>query len=223
MNWTTQKRICHCERHLHRTQVQVSEAISRKKIASLPYGQFAMTDLSYKESRKMPSLRSRLLIFALKNRHLLSFRLKPEVIDCNTSTVQLREQYEKAALRADKIPAGIEVTPVSADGLTAEWILTKGALRVPKDAARDKVMLYTHGGGYVTGSCQDHRMHVAKFVQGSGVGGFLYDYGLAPEPPHPAAVNDSPTHIVIVGESAGGGLCLALLLAIRDSGLLSHD
>ena len=121
----------------------------------------------------MPSLRSRLLIFALKNRHLLNFRLKPEVIDCNTSTVKLREQYEKAALRAGKIPAGIEVTPVSADGLTAEWIF-------PKGTARDKVMLYTHGGGYVTGSCQDHRMHVAKFVQGSGVGGFLYDYQITP-------------------------------------------
>ena len=173
----------------------------------------------------MPSLRSRLLIFALKNRHLLNLRLKPEVIDWNTSTVQLREQYEKAALRAGKVPAGIEVTPVSADGLTAEWIVTEGA---PKD----KVIFYTHGGGYVTGSCQDHRMHVAKFVQGSGVGAFLYDYRLAPEHPHPAAVEDSltayrwllaqgvsPDHVVIVGESAGGGLCLALLLALRDSGL----
>lgn len=173
----------------------------------------------------MPSLRSRLLIFALKNRHLLSFRLKPEVIDWNTSTVRLREQYEKAALRAGKIPAGIEVAPVSADGLTAEWIFTAGA-------QRDKVIFYTHGGGYVTGSCQDHRMHVAKFVQGSGVGAFLYNYRLAPEHPHPAAVEDSltayrwllgqgvsPEHIVIVGESAGGGLCLALLLALRDSGL----
>ena len=131
----------------------------------------------------MPSLRSRLLIFALKNRHLLNLRLKPEVIDWNTSTVQLREQYEKAALRAGKIPAGIEVDPISADGLTAEWI-------TPADAPRDldttltgvqgaclrQVIFYTHGGGYVTGSCQDHRMHVAKFVQGSGVGAFLYDY-----------------------------------------------
>ena len=111
----------------------------------------------------MPSLRSRLLIFALKNRHLLKLRLKPEVIDWNTSTVQLREEYEKAALRAGKIPAGIEVTPVSADGLTAEWI-TPGALRVSGGAPVERVMLYTHGGGYVTGSCQDHRMHVAKFV-----------------------------------------------------------
>jgi monoterpene epsilon-lactone hydrolase len=179
----------------------------------------------------MPSLRSRLLIFALKNRHLLKFRLKPEVIDWNTSTVQLREEYAKAALRAGKMPAGIEVTPVSADGLTAEWI-TEGAHWVTAGAPIDKVIFYTHGGGYVTGSCQDHRMHVAKFVQGSGVGAFLYDYRLAPEHPYPAAVEDSitayrwllgqgvsPERIVIVGESAGGGLCLALLLALRDSGL----
>ena len=81
----------------------------------------------------MPSLRSRLLIFALKNRHLLNLRLKPEVIDWNTSTVQLREQYEKAALRAGKIPAGIEVTPVSADGLTAEWIAAGAGAPMDRD------------------------------------------------------------------------------------------
>ena len=79
---------------------------------------------------------------------------------------------------------------------------------------------------------RDHRMHVAKFVRDSGVGALLYDYRLAPEHPFPAAIEDTlaayrwllqqgvlPSNILIIGESAGGGLCLASLLAIRDAGL----
>jgi acetyl esterase/lipase len=94
------------------------------------------------------------------------------------------------------------------------------------------VIFYTHGGGYVSGSCSDHRGFVAKFVQGSGVGALLYEYRLAPEHPFPAALEDtltayrwllsqsvSPSRIIIVGESAGGGLCLATLLALRDHGI----
>ena len=103
--------------------------------------------------------------------------------------------------------------------------------RIPPTAT-DKAIFYTHGGGYVTGNCVDHRMHVAKFVQATGVGALLYDYRLAPEHPFPAAMQDTlvayrwlqdqkvlPENIIIVGEFAGGGLCLASLLAIRDEGL----
>jgi len=88
-----------------------------------------------------------------------------------------------------------------------------------------------HGGGYVSGSCSDHRIHVAKFVKGSGVGALLFEYSLAPEHPYPAAVDDSveayrwllaqgisASQIVFAGDSAGGGLCLAVLLALRDRG-----
>ena len=98
--------------------------------------------------------------------------------------------------------------------------------------AGTKAIFYTHGGGYVSGNCADHRNHVAKFVKASGIGALLYDYRLAPEYPFPAAMEDTLTayrwllaqgaasrDIIIVGESAGGGLCLASLLAIRDEGL----
>jgi acetyl esterase/lipase len=117
-----------------------------------------------------------------------------------------------------------------ADGLSAEWIHPMGLPNSP--SADDRAIFYTHGGGYVSGDCEDHRMHVAKFVQASGVGALLYDYRLAPEHPFPAAMEDTltayrwllsqkvnPSNIVIVGESAGGGLCLASLLAIRDEAL----
>ena len=177
----------------------------------------------------MPALKSRLFLFALRNRHLFQGRLKPQVIDWNTSTTQIRVEFEEAAKKAAPIPAEIEITPVSIpglpEGLSAEWIL-------PLGAAKDKILFYTHGGGYVSGSCADHRMHVAKFVKDTGVGALLYEYRLAPEHPFPAAMEDtlvayrwlleqgvSAENIQIVGESAGGGLCLAALLAFRDEGL----
>lgn len=171
----------------------------------------------------MPSIQSHIFRFVLKNRHLLRFQLKRRsIFDFNTSIAQFRQDCEKGAKLLGKIPAGIEVKPVSADGLPAEWI-------IPYGAGKDKVILYTHGGGYVSGSCQDHRAIVARVVEVSNVRALLFEYRLAPENPFPAALEDSlkayrwllaqgisPSNIIIAGESAGGGLCLATLLALRD-------
>ncbi len=163
----------------------------------------------------------------MKNRHLLRFPFKKENIDWNTqeSILRFREQCEDGARRFGKIPAEIEIIPVTIDGLTAEWIM-------PLQATKDKVIFFVHGGGYVCGSCSDHRIHVSKFVKGSGIGALLFEYRLAPENTFPAALDDSvkayqwllgqgvlPHHIVFAGDSAGGGLCLATLLALRDQGI----
>jgi acetyl esterase/lipase len=176
-------------------------------------------------SQNMPSLRSRLVILPMQYRHLFRFQLKRPVVDFNTSVAELRREVEESAARFGKMPAGIEVTPVVIDGRQADYI-------VPAGAAQDRLMLYFHGGGYVMGSVPAHRSIVAKFVKNSGVGALLFDYRLAPEHPHPAALEDavaayrflldqgvSPAHIVFVGDSAGAGLCLATLLAVRDQGL----
>jgi acetyl esterase/lipase len=173
----------------------------------------------------MRSLRSRALIFAVRNRHLFQGRLRPEVITERTDTNRLREQFLQGARKMGAVPQGIDVTPASIDGMHAEWIR-------PAEATTDRVVLYTHGGGYVSGNCEDHRMHVAKLVQSCGVPALLFDYRLAPEHPAPAAVEDTlaayrwllrkgiqSTNVAIAGESAGGGLCLASLAAIRDEGL----
>jgi acetyl esterase/lipase len=171
----------------------------------------------------MPSLQSHLFRFVLNHRHLFRFQLKRRaVIDFNTSITRFREECENGARLLGKVPAGIKVSSVTINDIPAEWIL-------PSQATKDKVILYTHGGGYVSGSCNDHRSIVARVVKGSNVGALLFEYRLAPEHPYPAALDDSvtvyrwlleqgisPSQIIIAGESAGGGLCLAMLLALRD-------
>lgn len=175
----------------------------------------------------MQSLRSRLLQWVLRNRHLLRFQLRKEIIDWNKmeSIERFRRECEDGAKRFGKIPAGIEIAPLKIGGIPAEWVS-------PAQAARDRVILFMHGGGYVSGSCSDHRIHVSKIVKGANIGALVFDYRLAPEHPYPAALDDSvtayrwllgqnisPSKIVFAGASAGGGLCLATLLALRDQGI----
>jgi len=175
----------------------------------------------------MPSLRARLFCFLLRNRHLLRLQLKRETMDWNTyeAVLRFRRNVEEGARFSRRLPEGIEVSPVTIDNIPAEWIF-------PSRAEKDKVMMYFHGGGYVSGTCQSHRMHVVKFVKNSKTGALLFEYRLAPEHPFPAALDDSLTvyrwllaqgicssRIVFIGDSAGGGLCLATLLALRDLGV----
>ena len=170
----------------------------------------------------MPSLKSRMIYFLMKNRQLLHFHLKREAWDFNTSIPRFRQECEKINSTMGKLPDGVEVEPIDLEGLNAEWI-------IPSGGTKDKVILYTIGGGYVSGSCNDHRSIVAKIAKGSGVSILLLEHRLAPEHPYPAALEDTltaycwlleqgvtPANIMIVGESAGGGLCLAALLALRD-------
>lgn len=174
----------------------------------------------------MPSLRARLFTFVLRHRHLLRPRAKRrDVIDWNTSIPDLRRDIAKAVRLFGKVRAGIEIRPERIDGLYAEWV-------IPPGAGSESAILYFHGGGYVMGSCENHRVHVAKFATGSRTRALLFDYRLAPEHPFPAALEDSiaayrwllaqgvsPLNIAFMGDSAGGGLCLAALLTARDRGM----
>ncbi|HUC12077.1 MAG TPA: alpha/beta hydrolase [Stellaceae bacterium] len=115
--------------------------------------------------------------------------------------------------------------PVSAAGMRAEWTTT------PNDA-RDAALMYLHGGGYVIGSLDSHRHLVAEAGRACGIAALALDYRLAPEHPFPAAVDDAlagyrfllargiaPRRIALAGDSAGGGLVVAAMVAIRDAGL----
>ncbi|MCB0114103.1 MAG: alpha/beta hydrolase [Caldilineaceae bacterium] len=174
----------------------------------------------------MPSLRSKLFIFALKNRHLLSGKKKRTTnVDWNTSIAQLREDVENGSGFFGKLPPDFQIVPVEADGVTGEWLR-------PAQAPQDKAILYFHGGGLVIGSAKSHRGIVSKFVNGSGIAALVFDYRLAPEHPFPAALDDSLTmyrhllaqgiaaeDIVFMGDSGGGNLVFTTMLALKDRGL----
>jgi epsilon-lactone hydrolase len=173
----------------------------------------------------MPSFKSKIFNLLLRNRHLFQGKLKKERYDMNTSIAGFRDQCEKGASRYSKVPQGIRIEAGEVEGMRFEWL-------IPEGSDRRKVILYVHGGGYVSGSCNDHRGFVAKFARSAGITNLVYEYRLAPEHPFPAALEDSvriyrwlldsgfSAHdILVAGESAGGGLCLALLLALKDRGI----
>jgi epsilon-lactone hydrolase len=173
----------------------------------------------------MISFKSRIFNLLLRNRHLFQGRLKKEAFDFNTSIDGFRALCEKGARKYSRIPKEITIKEQVIEGLKCEWL-------VPDRADPEKLILYVHGGGYVSGSCSDHRGFVSKFAKNTGVANLIYEYRLAPEHPFPAALDDSvkvyewilaagykPEKILIAGESAGGGLCLALLLALKDKNI----
>jgi acetyl esterase/lipase len=119
---------------------------------------------------------------------------------------------------------GLQVTPVSEAGVRGEWV-------VPKNHA-DGVVLFLHGGGFVSCSPAAHRPITAALARLTGVRVFALDYRLAPEHRFPAALDDAvagyqwllaqrlPGHrLALAGDSAGGGLVLSLLLRASDASL----
>ncbi len=160
--------------------------------------------------------------FLMRNGHIFQGKLKKEVFDSNTSIIKFRERCEKGADKYSRIPEGITIHEQFIEGMKSEWL-------IPNDSDTNKVILYVHGGGYVSGSCSDHRGFVSKFAKNTGVQNLIYEYRLAPEHSFPAALDDSvkifkwlltsgfkPENIIMAGESAGGGLCLATLLALKE-------
>jgi monoterpene epsilon-lactone hydrolase len=123
-----------------------------------------------------------------------------------------------------RIPKDMQVERIKIDNLPAAWIH-------PSNADQEIVMLHLHGGGYVTGSIDSHLMMCVPMAQTLKMNLLLPEYRLAPEFPFPAALEDAlktyrwllaqgyqPENIVISGDSAGGGLSLATVLALREAG-----
>jgi len=123
------------------------------------------------------------------------------------------------------MPAGVHAEAGTLGGVKVEWIVPDGAAGTP-------VLFHLHGGGYVLGTPGGSRAFTTEFAVQTGTRVVSIDYRLAPEHPYPAAVEDavdaysallsqgvSPRAIAVGGESAGGGLTVAMLLAARDRGL----
>jgi len=112
---------------------------------------------------------------------------------------------------------------VDLDGVPGEWSIAPGS-----DATR--VLIFFHGGGYCSGSILSHRRMVTEAGRAAGTRTLAVGYRLAPEHPFPAALDDALTvwryvrnqgvaakHIAIGGDSAGGGLTVALINRLRNA------
>jgi monoterpene epsilon-lactone hydrolase len=132
-----------------------------------------------------------------------------------------RERIAKLMSMA-KLPQHVRFEKAECDGIKAEW-------NIPDDVQTNGVILYLHGGAYVSCSIETHRPLVARIAKAAKTKALSIEYGLAPEHPFPAGLNDAikvyswllnqgydHNKIVIVGDSAGGGLTIATALKLRD-------
>ena len=135
-----------------------------------------------------------------------------------------RTQYERA-LRVFPVPEGVKVEATQVGGVPAERL-------TPAVTRGGAVILYLHGGGYCIGSPRSHRHLAAAIAVATEATAVVPDYRLAPEHAFPAALDDAvavyrallaegvaPSQIVIGGDSAGGGLTVAALVALREAGV----
>ncbi|HVZ67877.1 MAG TPA: alpha/beta hydrolase [Rhizomicrobium sp.] len=141
----------------------------------------------------------------------------------NPSVMELRAIMAQMPIRP--APRHIRVETVELDGIAAELLTSRSA-------NENRALLYIHGGGFVAGVPANHRPLTWRLAEGVGVPVYAIDYRLAPEHPHPAALDDcvtayrallakglSPENIAIGGDSAGGNLTLATALKLKALGL----
>ena len=140
----------------------------------------------------------------------------------NKTINQLRKETETAGTLIP-LPENIKYKSVVAGNVNSEWI-TCGEVN------ENRIFMFMHGGGYYRGSIAAARGTVARISAEAKVKCLSINYRLAPEHPFPAAIDDtysaykwlinegtSPKQIIVSGQSAGGGLCLALLLKIKEN------
>jgi len=153
----------------------------------------------------------------------LAASLRSRPFNADTTPIEdLRAGFEKFAASWANPPAVVR-EPASAGGVPGEWSR-------PQNSRDDAAVLYLHGGGYSIGSIPAYRDLSARIAFATDVPVLTLDYRLAPENKYPAAVEDAVAayqwltdrvpagRIVVAGDSAGGGLSMALTLALRDSG-----
>ncbi|NQU09638.1 alpha/beta hydrolase fold domain-containing protein, partial [bacterium] len=143
------------------------------------------------------------------------------------AALTLAQLREWMSAPTEPAPGTATIQPVNAGGVPAEWVCGPAA-------DPDRRLLYLHGGGYVSGGAACYREFTAVLSNATGCAVLATDYRLGPEHPFPAAVEDAVAaycwmrahgpagehpapRTFIAGDSAGGGLTLAALLALRDA------
>ncbi len=143
------------------------------------------------------------------------------------SLAAARKTFRGMARLAPPAPRGTKTTRVDAGGVPAESIVRPGAVA-------DRHVLYLHGGGYCLGSPANYRHFSWRIADVARAPVLAIEYRLAPEHPFPGALEDAlaayrwlidrgAKEVVVMGESAGGGLTLALLMKLRDERLPQPD
>ncbi|MFG1808136.1 alpha/beta hydrolase [Streptomyces sp. NPDC049040] len=155
---------------------------------------------------------------------LISDLLRSSPLDMGGDVEKMRRVFDETAGSAP-LPAGVLTRTTELGGVPAVEV------RAGDAAPTDGTLLYLHGGAYAIGSAAGSVGLVSELARRTGATALTVDYRLAPEHPFPAAVDDALAayralldrgvaagSIAVTGESAGGGLALALLLAIKDAG-----
>ncbi|MCB0210935.1 MAG: alpha/beta hydrolase [Anaerolineae bacterium] len=163
----------------------------------------------------MPSLKSKLFRYVMQGEKWL----RPD----HKSLLASRERFDRFGKRYPLFD-GTSVETVDIDGLYSEWL-------IPPNANAHRAVLYLHGGGYEVGSCTSHRAIVSYLAGACQARTLLPNYRLAPEYPFPAGLEDAlyayawllsqgyaAKNLVVMGDSAGGGLTLATLLSLLEQG-----
>ncbi|RLA26457.1 MAG: alpha/beta hydrolase [Gammaproteobacteria bacterium] len=163
----------------------------------------------------MISLRGRVIRFMTKQ---FFKRIKPD-----SDIDKLRIEFEEIGTKL-RPAEGVQVRHAKIAGIDCDWLVPEGCDGAP-------ILYYLHGGAYVMGSPKTHRRMVSHIIRRAGMRALLPDYRLAPENQFPASLEDStnvyralieagtdPERMAIGGDSAGGNLAMATLLALRDAG-----
>src|SRR5215467_2100937 len=171
------------------------------------------------------------------------FSLRSVNLRCENLRLRLFKKKQRTPLFDPTIPLSIQraaldtagskvllaadqrIEPVLAGNVSGEWIKSRA------NTGKEAVVLYVHGGAFVTGSCLSSRCMSVNLAKATELPVLSINYRLAPEHPFPAALEDviaayrwllasgvQSQEVVIVGDSAGGNLVLAALLSLRDAG-----
>ena len=145
-------------------------------------------------------------------------------LDTSADVPTLRAAFSDLMAQVPVAP-DLQQSPVEIGGVAGVEVTIQGN-------ESEDVILYFHGGVYVIGSAAATVPLVGDLVRRTGAKAITLEYRLAPEHPYPAAVEDAraayvgllaqgiaPARIALAGESAGGGLAVALLLALREAGM----
>jgi acetyl esterase/lipase len=145
-------------------------------------------------------------------------------LDTSADVPTLRAAFSELMARVPVAP-DVQQSPVEIGGVAGVEVTVQGN-------EAENVILYFHGGVYVIGYAAATVPLVGDLVRRTGTKAITLEYRLAPEHPYPAAVEDAraayvgllaqgiaPGQIALAGESAGGGLAVALLLALREAGV----